>query len=115
VWSLLFLVPFFLFACASAPRRSPTDAVPIGEWCQQVGDAFCKAMADRCFGGMSSVADGCRDTFKPSCLAGRAEDGASGRTGGDLDRCVASMRPLTCEGLGAGIGSGSLATFCAVR
>jgi hypothetical protein len=113
--TLLRLVPWLVVACASAPRRSPTEAVPIGEWCQQVGNAFCGAMADRCFGCMNGVADGCRDTFRPSCLAGRAESGPSGRTGADLDRCIAAIRPLTCEGLGAGIGSGELATHCSIR
>jgi hypothetical protein len=102
-------------ACASVPKHASSDPVPVGEWCDQVGAAFCKATADRCFNGMNGVADGCRDTFKPSCLAGRAADGPSGRTGADLDHCVAALKPLTCEGLGAGIGSGSLGTVCSVR
>ena len=109
------LLPLLLIACSSVPKRASTDPIPLGEWCKQVGAAFCKATADRCFNGMSGVSDGCRDTFEPSCIAGRVAEGPSGRTGGDLDHCIAALAPLSCEGLGAGIGSGDLGTLCSVR
>jgi hypothetical protein len=102
-------------ACATAPSHPAGDPVPLGTWCQQAGAAMCKSFADRCFNGLSAVAEGCNETFESSCLAGRPRDAATGRNYGELDQCVARIRSLSCEGLGAGIGSGALAQTCSVR
>jgi hypothetical protein len=105
----------FLAACATAPSHPANEAMSLGAWCHEAGRAMCKALADKCFNGMDGVADGCNETVEAPCLAGRARDSSSGRTWGELDQCVAQMRSLTCEGLGAGMGSGSLAQSCAAR
>jgi hypothetical protein len=76
---------------------------------------MCKSLADRCFNGMSAVADGCNDSIEAPCLAGRARDASAGRTYAELDQCIAQIRSLSCEGLGAGIGSGALSQYCSAR
>jgi len=102
-----------LGACAATPRRADTDPVSLGDWCQRIGQATCGAMADKCFGGMSGFAGGCRDSFGPGCLAGRAASDPSGRSFGELSRCLQSLAALSCEGLGASVGSGSYGALCA--
>lgn len=101
-----------LFGCSGAQVRDAKAQVSLGEWCQQVSGKLCELTGSRCFGGIAGVADGCRNTAVPSCLAGRDPALPSGRQGADLDRCLAALAPLSCEQLGAGLGSGQLATFC---
>jgi hypothetical protein len=101
-----------LAGCATVPKRPPTEPASLGDWCDQLGNAVCTAMADRCFGGMSGVADGCRQSFPAACLAGRAPTTPSGRTWGDVDNCRTTIRQQSCEGLGATIGSGQFSAQC---
>lgn len=101
--------------CATVPQHAASDPASLGTWCGQVGAAMCRALADRCFSGMSGVAEGCNDTIVGPCLAGRAAETPSGRSFGELDQCVAQIRSLSCEGLGAGLGSGALAQPCSAR
>jgi hypothetical protein len=103
-----------LTACATVPKHAGTDPVTVGAWCDDVGAVNCKAMADRCFGGLSGVAEGCRDSFRTTCLAGRASDTPAGRTYDELRRCTDYVASLSCEGLGAAVGSGTLSQLCAV-
>jgi hypothetical protein len=102
-------------ACATVPKRAPADPVPLGAWCDDVGRHMCKSVGNRCFGGMSGFAQGCLESFQPNCLAGRDANAASGRTQSDLDRCLQHIDSLSCEGLGASVGSGALGEHCAVR
>ncbi|PSM31000.1 hypothetical protein [Haliangium sp. UPWRP_2] len=46
-------------------------------------------------------------------MAGRDPQTPSGRTGGDLNTCLAKLEPLSCGQLGAGLGSGELAVCSA--
>ncbi len=110
-----FLLMVLLAGCATAPQHAATDPATLGDWCDHVGTAMCTAMADRCFNGMAGFADGCRDSARPACLAGRSPDSSSGRTWGDLEHCRSTLSSLTCEGLGASVGSGQLSTQCAAR
>lgn len=94
--------------CTGAQLREPNAPVPLGEWCQVVSSKVCDLTARACFNGMSGVADGCKDTAIPGCLAGRDPQTPSGRNGGDLNACMARLEPLNCAQLGAGMGSGEL-------
>jgi hypothetical protein len=107
---------FFLAVLAGCPGvqlREPNAPVPLGEWCQVVSSKMCELTARACFNGMSGVADGCKDTAIPSCLAGRDPQTPSGRLGGDLNACLAKLEPLSCAQLGAGMGSGELSVCAA--
>jgi hypothetical protein len=105
-----------LAACGSSPPPHPdNEAATLGGWCDEIGAAMCVAMADACFSGNSSVANGCKETFGPNCVGGRAAEQPSGRTWGEAKICIAKLKSLSCEGLGAGIGSGSLAQYCQVK
>jgi hypothetical protein len=101
--------------CATVPAHVSTDPVPLGDWCREAGNAMCTSLADRCFNGMRGVAEGCNEQMSGNCLGGRSAATGSGRSWGELDQCVAQIRGLTCEGLGAGLGSGSLAQTCAAH
>jgi hypothetical protein len=76
---------------------------------------MCKSVGNRCFGGLSGFAQGCMDSFQPNCVGGRDTSAPSGRTQSDLDRCLARIDALSCEGLGASIGAGALGDLCSVR
>lgn len=102
---------FFVLAwggCAGVQLREPNTPVSLGDWCQVVSSKVCDLTARACFNGMSGVADGCKDTAIPGCLAGRDPQTPSGRLGGDLNTCLAKLEPLSCAQLGAGMGSGEL-------
>jgi hypothetical protein len=109
-------VVMLLVGCASAPRAVPTTSsgeVTLGGWCERVSSAMCDALAGQCFGGNRDVAGGCVDSARSGCLAGRDPSMSSGRTVAQLDGCVGQLRGLSCEGLGAGLGSGALSTCAA--
>jgi hypothetical protein len=107
-----------LGACATAPPKPvPTTAsgdVTLAGWCERVSAELCAAMSKQCFGGNSSVEAGCTDTATSSCVAGRNGSASSGHPLAELDTCVAKLRSLSCEGLGAGLSSGDL-TGCQAR
>jgi hypothetical protein len=97
--------------CASAPRPVPTTAsgeVTLSGWCDRVSTEMCGAMANQCFQGNRDVAAGCIDSARTGCVAGRDPAMSSGRTTTDLEHCTTQLRSLSCEGLGAGLGSGAL-------
>ena len=105
------LVVLLLLAGCGAPIAAHNDneAATLGAWCDEICAGMCTAMADACFSGNNSFANGCRETCAPGCLASRSRDASSGRTWGEAKQCLAKLKALSCEGLGAGIGSGSLA------
>jgi len=45
-----------LAACATTPSHPANEPASLGAWCHEVGAAMCRALADRCFDGMSGVA-----------------------------------------------------------
>lgn len=109
----------FLAACATAPRPLPppttaSGEVPLGYWCDRLSDEMCGAMARACFGGNGDFKAGCVDQSRVTCLAGRDPNPGAGRTPADLEACSSALEGLSCEGLGAGIGSGALAV-CQAR
>lgn len=109
----------FLAACATAPRPLPppttaSGEVPLGYWCDRLSDEMCGAMARACFGGNGDFKAGCVDNSRVTCLAGRDPNPGAGRTPADLEACSSALEGLSCEGLGAGIGSGALAV-CQAR
>jgi hypothetical protein len=102
--------------CASAPKPVPTTPsgeVTLGAWCDRVSSGMCDALAGQCFGGNRDVAGGCVDSARSGCVSGRDPSMASGRTVGQLDQCLSQLRGLSCEGLGAGLGSGALSVCSA--
>jgi hypothetical protein len=107
-------IVLLLAGCASGPRATPaattaSGEVTLGAWCARLSDEMCRALARACFGGNRDVQAGCVDSARVSCLAGRPSSLGAGRRPADLDGCIAALRGLSCEGLGAGIGSGALA------
>ncbi len=112
------LLPFVMLVavgCAAPLKHVGTDPVTIGDWCGEVGRTLCDSMASRCMNNLAGFADGCRDSFAPACAAGRPTDAPAGRTYDELHACVAHLDGLSCEGLGAGVGSGELKDRCGVR
>lgn len=101
-------------ACSGTQVRDSNAPISLGDWCKTVSSKVCDLTAKACFNGMSGVADGCKDTAIPGCLAGRDPQMPSGRTGADLNACMAKLAPLTCQALGAGMGSGEL-SICSVN
>jgi len=107
-------VVLFVAACgATAPSVRPDGTVTLGDWCRETTREMCATLARQCFAGLGGVEEGCRDTAVSSCLAGRDAQMSSGRRADELTRCTSTIRAQSCEGLGAGIGSGALATTCA--
>jgi len=91
----------FLIACGSGPApRAPSPAGPVtlGDWCHTAGDKMCATLGGRCGGG-DAMADGCREQFAPSCLAGRDANAASGKSGPDLDHCLHTLDTVPCSGI----------------
>lgn len=112
---LLLFVVFTVAACAAPLKHVGSDPVTIGDWCGEVGRKLCDTMAARCMNNLAGFADGCRDSFAPACAAGRDGGAGAGRTYDELHACVAHLDGLSCEGLGAGVGSGELHEKCGVR
>ena len=112
---LLLFVVFTIAACAASPKHVGSDPVTIGDWCGDVGRKFCDTMVSRCMRNLAGFADGCRESFVPSCVAGRGEAEPAGRTYDELHACLQHVDGLSCEGLAGGVGSGELLEKCGVR
>jgi hypothetical protein len=112
---VLLFATLLLGACGATQHPQASGPVPLDAWCRELGATYCSAIADRCLGGMAGAADGCRDSFLSSCLAGRAPATPSGRDHGELSQCVARVRGLTCEGLGAAMADPAFAAACAAK
>jgi hypothetical protein len=102
----------FVASCGGAQRRTGSDMVPLGEWCEVGTATLCRALEERCFSGMSGAAAGCMETSVDACLAGRSPSQSSGRTYTQLGACLDVIAPLSCAQLGFATGSGALAAVC---
>jgi hypothetical protein len=98
---------FWVSGCLPAPGNvhvveggTESGQVDLSTWCHELGNVYCSSVSNHCFDGISSVEQGCLESFASSCLAGRVTTMPSGRSGGELAACASMVRASSCGELG---------------
>ena len=86
-------------ACGSSRTPTPPGPVTVDTWCNSIADKMCDLLGTKCSAIQMEMRNECTQPLVKACEGTHTASAPSGKTGPDLDKCLAAFDAVQCDAL----------------